>query len=56
MLKELKDHTDVDVRVLVVQIQHLPAEIHPGLSESVTTAVLEMCRRIMEIINKERPC
>ncbi|MEJ2154439.1 MAG: hydrogenase maturation protease [Desulfobacteraceae bacterium] len=50
MLKELKDHTDVDVRVLVAQVQHIPEEINPGISEPVTTAVPEMCRRIMEII------
>lgn len=55
MLKELKDHTDVDVRVLVAQVQHIPEEINPGISEPVATAVPEMCRRVMEIINKERP-
>ena len=55
MLKELKDHTDVDVRVLVTQIQHIPEEIHPGISEPVAMAVPEMCRRVMNIINKERP-
>lgn len=54
MLKELKDFTDVDVRVLVAQIQHIPEEISPGISAPVTAAVPEMCRRVMEIINKER--
>ncbi len=56
MLKELKDHTDVDVRVLVAQVRHIPEEIDPGISEPVAAAVPEMCRRVMEIINKERPC
>lgn len=51
MLKELKDQTDVDVRVLVVQIQHIPEEIDPGISEPVTTAIPEMCHRIIDIIN-----
>lgn len=55
MLKELKDYTDVDVRVLVAQVQHIPEEISPGISAPVTAAVPEMCRRVMEIIDKERP-
>lgn len=55
MLKELKDHTDVDIRVLVTQVQHIPEEISPGISAPVTHAIPEMCRRIMEIVDKERP-
>lgn len=53
MLKELKDQTDVDVRVLVVQIQHIPEEIDPGISEPVTTAIPEMSRLIINIINTD---
>lgn len=53
MLKELKDQTDVGVRVLVVQIQHIPEEIDPGISEPVTTAIPEMCRLIIDIINTD---
>ncbi len=60
MLKELKEQTDVDVRVLVVQTQHIPEEIDPGISEPVTTAIPEMCHLIIDIINegiisKEKP-
>ncbi len=53
MLKEITDHTDVKVRVLVVQTDDIPSEIRPGMSKPVTSAVPEMCSRIMEIINKE---
>ena len=53
MLKELKDHTDVDVRVLVVQPEYIPAEIEPGLSESVKAAIPDMCGRIIAILDKE---
>ncbi len=53
MLKELKDQTDVDVRVLVVQIQHIPEEINPGISEPVMSAIPEMCRLLIDIINKD---
>lgn len=50
MLKELKMHTNVDVRVLVVQPEHIPEEIEPGISEPVAAAIPEMCRRILAII------
>lgn len=51
MLKEIKEGTDIDVRVLVVQTTELPDEIRPGLSPAVAAAVPEMCRRIMTIMD-----
>jgi len=51
MLKELKDLTNVDVRVLVVQAAHIPEEINPGLSRPVLAAVPAMCHRLMDIIH-----
>jgi len=53
MLKELKEQTNVDVRVLVAQIQHIPEEIDPGISEPVIAAIPEMCLQVMDIINDE---
>lgn len=50
MLKELKDQTDVDVRILVTQIQHIPEAIQPGLSPAVEAAIPEVCRKLMDII------
>lgn len=55
MLKELKIHTDVDVRVLVVQPEYIPAEIEPGLSLPVQAAIAVMCGRIIDIVGKEQP-
>ena len=52
MLKELQLHTDVDVRVLVVQPEHIPSEIEPGLSGSVSRAVEPMCQYIMDVVNE----
>ena len=54
MLKELKDHTEVDVRVLVAQVQHIPDEINPGISAPVMNAVPEMCLKILDVINTNR--
>ena len=50
MLKELKDQTDVDVRVLVAQVQYIPEVIQPGLSTAMKAAIPEMCRKLMDII------
>jgi coenzyme F420 hydrogenase subunit delta len=51
MLKEIREHTDIDVRILVVHPTEMPPEIRPGLSPEVTAAVPEMCQRIMTVIS-----
>lgn len=48
MLREIRDFTDIDLRILAVQIDHIPDEVHPGLSPAVAAAVLPMCRLIMK--------
>ncbi|MFW6334831.1 MAG: hydrogenase maturation protease [Desulfosalsimonas sp.] len=53
MLKELRDSTEVDVRVLVVEPEYIPDEIRPGISAAVSAAVPEMCRRIMDMVTQE---
>ncbi|MFZ1985779.1 MAG: hydrogenase maturation protease [Desulfatitalea sp.] len=52
MLKEIKEGTDIEVRVLVAQIAEVPDEVRPGLSPAVAAAVPEMCRRIMEVVDR----
>jgi len=39
MLKEIKEETSIDVRIFVVQVAGLPAEVKPGLSEPVRSAI-----------------
>lgn len=56
MLKELKEFTQVNVRVLAAQVHYIPPEIKPGLSDTVQAAIVPMCQMVMEIINKEIPC
>jgi coenzyme F420 hydrogenase subunit delta len=51
MLKEIREGTPIDVRILVVQTTELPEEIQPGLSTAVAAAVAPMCRRIMQAIS-----
>lgn len=50
MLKEIRDCTPIDVRVLVVQIQMIPSAVQPGLSKPVQEAVPDMCRLIIETL------
>jgi coenzyme F420 hydrogenase subunit delta len=47
MLKELKEHTAIEIRLFVVQVTSLPDEVQVGLSEAVRAAVSEMCTRII---------
>lgn len=47
MLKEIKEQTLIDVRVLVVQVAGLPSEVKPGLSDPVWAAIPLMCERIL---------
>lgn len=39
MLKELKEQTSIDIRLMVVQLETLPDVVEPGLSLSVQKAV-----------------
>ena len=52
MLKEIKEGTDIEVRVLVAQTADVPDEVRPGLSPAVAAAVPVMCRRIMQIVSQ----
>jgi Ni,Fe-hydrogenase maturation factor len=38
----------VDVKVICVQVQYIPEEVKPGLSEVVKKAIPIACQRIME--------
>ena len=51
MLKEIKEETPVDVRVLVVQVSDMPDEVKPGLSKPVQTAIRPMCERLLSEID-----
>lgn len=50
MLQEIRDYTDIDVRVLVAQIEAIPDEVRPGLSLPLQQAVEPMCRLILQTL------
>ncbi|MFO7883199.1 MAG: hydrogenase maturation protease [Desulfobacteraceae bacterium] len=52
LLKELKELCGVDVRVICVNVDAVPNEINPGLTEDVKTAVPKAAALIMEQLEK----
>ena len=50
MLQEIRDYTNIDVRVLVAQIEAIPDEVRPGLSVALQQAVEPMCRLILQTL------
>lgn len=47
MLREIKEQTDIDLRLLAGQIAYLPAEVAPGLSPELARAVPPMAERVL---------
>ncbi len=54
MLTELSEATDIEVRVIAVQIQRIPEEVSPGLSRPVAEAVSKAVERIKGIICQDK--
>jgi coenzyme F420 hydrogenase subunit delta len=52
ILQELKDHTGIQVKVIVGQIKEIPQEVHAGLTEVMEQAVDTACRRLLAEINE----
>jgi coenzyme F420 hydrogenase subunit delta len=55
MLQELKEHSPIDITILVAQIDTIPEEVRPGLSPAVTRAVDTACRRLLASLGLEEP-
>ncbi len=51
MLKELKDHSAIQVRIIVAQIESIPEEVRPGLSAVMQEAVAVACEKVMAAIS-----
>lgn len=52
LLAELQDNTAMKIIFLAVQVEHIPKEISPGLSEPVAAAVMTVCDMIMKILEQ----
>lgn len=55
LLKELSERHGVAVRIVVAQVNHLPTEVSPGLSEPILRAVPAAARRVVEIAEAYGP-
>jgi coenzyme F420 hydrogenase subunit delta len=53
MLQELKEHSPIDITILVAQIDTIPEEVKPGLSPAVTRAIDTACRRLLAALELE---
>lgn len=47
MLQELKEHSPIEVKILVAQVESIPDEVKPGLSPVMAGAVETTCQRLM---------
>ncbi len=52
MLKELKDHSRIDIKILVAQVKEIPEEVKPGLTPVMAAAIKPACERIMAFIKE----
>jgi len=50
LLHEIQEETDIAIHIIVAQVARLPEEVQPGLSEAVTQAIPEACRRILALL------
>ena len=48
MLQELKEHSRIDIKIIVAQVESIPEEVCPGLSPAMTSAIDTACQRLME--------
>jgi coenzyme F420 hydrogenase subunit delta len=47
MLQELKEHSPIDIKIIVAQIEFIPEEVTPGLTPAMASAVETTCQRIL---------
>ncbi len=50
LLKELKNICGVDVKIISAQVQHIPEEVSPGLSEVVRDSIPAVCEKILSAL------
>lgn len=51
LLAELEEHTGISVDVVVGQVEYIPDQIEPGLSQSMRKAVPVACNKVVQMIS-----
>ena len=54
MLQELKEHSGMQVKIIVGQTEFIPEEVAPGLTPAMQRAVAAACEWIMAVIKEGR--
>jgi coenzyme F420 hydrogenase subunit delta len=54
MLQELKEHSGMQVKIIVGQTEFIPEEVAPGLTPTMQRAVTAACESIMAVIKEGR--
>ncbi len=54
LLAKIEQQTNVRIIVLVAQVECIPEEVRPGLSETIQAAVIPACERIVQVLERER--
>jgi coenzyme F420 hydrogenase subunit delta len=47
MLQELKEHSGIDITIIVAQVETIPEEVKPGLTAVMTAAIDVVCERLL---------
>jgi coenzyme F420 hydrogenase subunit delta len=55
MLQELKEHSRIDIKIIVAQVEAIPDEVQPGLSAAMTKAIDTVCQRLVAALPAEGP-
>jgi coenzyme F420 hydrogenase subunit delta len=50
ILQELKDHTRIEVKIIVAQTEEIPDTVKPGLSQAMEGAIVEASELVMTYI------
>jgi coenzyme F420 hydrogenase subunit delta len=53
LLRELKEYSQIDIKILVAQIGIIPEEVKPGLSPVMTKAIETACQRILADLQEQ---
>jgi coenzyme F420 hydrogenase subunit delta len=54
LLQELEAHTAIRVTILAAQVEYIPAEIEPGLTESMISAVDKACELLLLMVQNQQ--
>lgn len=52
LLKEMKEDSKINIRILVCQVKNIPPEVSPGLSDVMNNSIQKMCEKIIQVLKE----